>query len=77
MSPQDAARGLGVRYVLEERSCAKPGDESASPVHLVDASNGSETWADRLDDTMEDVFALQDRVAARGRRHREYGAGGR
>ena len=64
LSPQDAARELGVRYVLEG-SVRKAGGRVRITVHLVDASNGSEIWADRLDDTMEDVFALQDRVAAR------------
>ena len=63
MSPQDAARA-GVRYVLEG-SVRKAGGRVRITVHLVDASNGAEIWADRLDDTMEDVFALQDRVAAR------------
>ena len=64
MSPQDAARQLGVRYLLEG-SLRKAGGRVRITLHLVDASNGAEIWADRLDDTMEDVFALQDRVAAR------------
>jgi adenylate cyclase len=64
ISPQDAARLLGVRYVLEG-SVRKSGGRVRITVHLVDASNGAEIWADRLDDTMDDVFALQDRVAAR------------
>jgi adenylate cyclase len=64
MSPQDAARELGVGYVLEG-SVRKAGGRVRIAVHLVEASNGAEIWADRLDDTMEDVFALQDRVAAR------------
>jgi adenylate cyclase len=64
MSPQEAAHLLGVRYVLEG-SVRKAGGRVRIVVHLVDASNGAEIWADRLDDTMEDVFALQDRVAAR------------
>jgi adenylate cyclase len=64
MTPQDAARELGVRYVLEG-SVRKAGGRVRITVHLVDAGNGAEIWADRLDDTMEDVFALQDRVAAR------------
>jgi adenylate cyclase len=64
MSPQEAARQLGVSYVLEG-SVRKAGGRVRIVVHLVDGSNGAEIWADRLDDTMEDVFALQDRVAAR------------
>jgi TolB-like protein len=64
MSPQDAARQLGVRYLLEG-SLRKAGGRVRITLHLIDAGNGAEIWADRLDDTMEDVFALQDRVAAR------------
>jgi TolB-like protein len=64
VSPQEAARQLGVHYVLEG-SVRKAGGRVRITVHLVDASNGAEIWADRLDDTMEDVFALQDRAAAR------------
>ena len=64
MSPQEAAQLLGVRYLLEG-SVRKAGGRVRIAVHLIDASNGADIWADRLDDTMEDVFALQDRVAAR------------
>ena len=63
-SPQDAARLLGVRYLLEG-SVRKAGGRVRISVHLTDAGNGAQLWTDRLDDTLEDIFALQDRVALR------------
>jgi TolB-like protein len=63
-SPQEAARQLGVRYLLEG-SVRRAGDRVRIVVHLIDASNGVELWTDRLDDSSGDIFALQDRVASR------------
>ncbi len=63
-SPWEAARQLGVRYLLEG-SVRKAADRVRIAVHLVDASDGAKVWADRFDDTLEDIFALQDRVAER------------
>jgi adenylate cyclase len=62
VTAQDAARELGVRYVLEG-SVRKAGGRVRVAVKLMDASDGTQTWADRFEDTLEDVFALQDRVA--------------
>jgi len=62
VSPQDAARQLGVRYVLEG-SVRQAGGRVRITVKLTDASDGAQIWADRFDDTLEDVFALQDKVA--------------
>jgi adenylate cyclase len=31
---------------------------------LIDATSGANLWADRFDGTLEDVFDLQDKVAA-------------
>jgi adenylate cyclase len=64
LSPQDAARQLGVRYLLEG-SVRKAAGRVRIAVHLIDAADGERLWSDRLDDTMDDIFALQDRVAAR------------
>ena len=57
----DAARRLGVRYVLEG-SVRRAGARVRIAARLADAS-GQEIWAERFEDTLEDVFALQDRVA--------------
>jgi adenylate cyclase len=62
MSPQDAARQLGVRYLLDG-SVRKGRGRVRIAVHLIDARDGAQIWSERLEDTLEDVFALQDRVA--------------
>jgi adenylate cyclase len=62
ISPEDAARKLNVRYVLEG-SVRKSGGVVRIAVKLIDASDGVQVWAERYDGALEDVFALQDRVA--------------
>ena len=62
VSPQEAARRLGVRYVLEG-SVRKAGSRVRIAVKLIDADNGEQIWGDRFEDTLEDVFALQDKIA--------------
>jgi len=59
---QEAARLLGVRYVLEG-SVRKGGSRVRIGVQLTDATDGAQIWTHRFEDTLEDVFALQDRVA--------------
>jgi TolB-like protein len=59
---QEAARQLGVRYVLEG-SVRKAAGRVRIAVQLIDASDGLQIWNQRFDDTLEDVFALQDKVA--------------
>jgi adenylate cyclase len=56
-------RELGVRYVLEG-SVRKAGARVRITSQLIDASSGAHLWADRFDGAQEDVFDLQDRVAA-------------
>lgn len=60
--PREAARGLGVRYILEG-SVRRAANRVRIAVKLIDAADGAQVWADRFEDTVEDVFALQDRVA--------------
>jgi adenylate cyclase len=62
VSARDAGRQLGVRYVLEG-SVRKSGEQVRIAVKLTDASDGAQIWAQRFDDTLDDIFALQDRVA--------------
>jgi adenylate cyclase len=64
VAAQDAARQLGVRYVLEG-SVRQAGDRVRIAVRLIDGLDGTQVWADRIEDTLEDVFALQDTVALR------------
>jgi pentatricopeptide repeat protein len=54
---------LGVRYVLEG-SVRKAGGRVRITAQLIDASIGSHLWADRFDGSLDDVFELQDQVAA-------------
>jgi len=62
LGPQEAARLLGVRYVLEG-SVRKAGGRVRIAVQLIDAADGRPIWTHRFEDTLEDVFALQDKVA--------------
>ena len=62
VSAPDAARRLGVRYVLEG-SVRKAANRVRIGVQLIDATDGAQIWTHRFEDTLEDVFALQDRVA--------------
>jgi TolB-like protein len=56
-------RKLGVRYVLDG-SVRKVGSRVRITAQLIDATNGVHLWADRFDGSLEDVFGLQDNVAA-------------
>ena len=58
----EAAQRLGVRYVLEG-SMRRSGSRVRIAVSLTDAREGARIWAERFEDTLEDVFALQDHIA--------------
>ena len=58
----DVARQLGVRYVLEG-SVRKAGGRVRIGVQLIDAGDSASIWTQRFEDTLEDVFELQDKVA--------------
>jgi adenylate cyclase len=60
---KQVGRDLGVRYVLEG-SVRKAGGRVRITAQLIDAQSGSHLWADRFDGSLEDVFELQDQVAA-------------
>ena len=60
--PKDAARLLGVRYVLEG-SVRKSGNRLRIAVQLVDVDGGAQIWTHRFDETVDDVFDIQDKVA--------------
>ena len=62
MSVQEAARQLGVRFLLEG-NVRKAGGRVRIGVQLIDTEQGTSIWSQRFEDTLEDVFALQDRVA--------------
>jgi len=58
---RQAARELGVRYVLEG-SVRKAGTRVRITGQLIDAATGAHLWADRFDGGLEDVFDLQDKI---------------
>jgi TolB-like protein/DNA-binding SARP family transcriptional activator len=60
---KQVGRELGVRYVLEG-SVRKAGNRVRITGKLIDATAGTNLWADRFDGAIEDVFDLQDRVTA-------------
>jgi TolB-like protein/class 3 adenylate cyclase len=60
---KQVGRELGVRYVLEG-SVRKAGGRVRITAQLIDAETGAHLWADHLDGSLEDVFELQDQVAA-------------
>jgi TolB-like protein/Tfp pilus assembly protein PilF len=54
---------LGVRYVLEG-SVRKADERVRIGGQLIDASSGTNLWANRFDGKLEDIFELQDQVTA-------------
>jgi adenylate cyclase len=63
MGVAEVARELGVRYVVEG-SVRRSGSRVRISTHLIDASNGNNIWAERYEGDSEDVFNLQDNIAA-------------
>lgn len=54
-------RELGVQYVLEG-SIRKAADRVRVTAQLIDARNGMHVWADRFDQSLGDIFAMQDDI---------------
>src|SRR6202008_391492 len=54
---------LGVRYVLEG-SVRKAANRVRITGQLIDTATGAHIWADRFDGPLDDIFDLQDQVAA-------------
>jgi adenylate cyclase len=57
------ARELGVRYLLEG-GVRRSGPRLRVTAQLIDAQTGNHIWADRYDRSVEDLFAVQDEIAA-------------
>ncbi|TCR67527.1 winged helix-turn-helix domain-containing protein [Bosea sp. BK604] len=60
---KQVGRELGVRYVLEG-SVRKAANRVRITGQLVDATTGAHLWAERFEGTLDDIFELQDQVAA-------------
>jgi len=62
LGAQEAARQLGVRFVLEG-SVRKSGKRVRIAVQLVEGQDGAQIWTERFDGAIDDIFELQDSVA--------------
>ena len=60
---KQVGRELGVRYVLEG-SVRKAANRVRITGQLIDATHGAHLWAERFEGTLDDIFELQDQVAA-------------
>ena len=60
---KQVGRDLGVRYVLEG-SVRRSANRVRITGQLIDAEAGTHIWADHFEGTLDDIFELQDRVAA-------------
>jgi eukaryotic-like serine/threonine-protein kinase len=56
------ARELNVRYVLEG-SVRRAGNALRITAQLIDAANDAHLWAEKYGGTLEDVFAIQEKVS--------------
>lgn len=63
LTPGEAARKLGVRYILEG-SVRRAGEQIRIIVKLIDSSTDAQIWADRFEGRLENLFDLQDEVAS-------------
>lgn len=59
----EVGRELGVGYVLEG-SVRKAADRVRITGQLIDTSTGAHLWAERFEGTLDDIFELQDTIAA-------------
>jgi hypothetical protein len=56
------ARELGVRYILEG-TVRRAGSRLRISAQLIEANADDHIWADKYEGTIEDVFAMQERLA--------------
>ncbi|MBX4906814.1 MULTISPECIES: winged helix-turn-helix domain-containing tetratricopeptide repeat protein [Rhizobium] len=61
---REIAEELGVRYLLEG-SARRAAGRVRINAKLIDAASGDHLWADRIDRSLDDIFAVQDEVTAR------------
>jgi adenylate cyclase len=62
LTPQDAARELGVTHLLTG-SVRKAGGRVRITAQIADTATGDHVWAERYDRDLTDIFALQDEIA--------------
>jgi TolB-like protein len=61
LSPARIAAELGVSHLIEG-SVQRQGERVRIHAHLIAGETGFELWGDRFDGTLDDVFALQDKI---------------
>ena len=61
---KDISKELGVRYVLEG-SVQRDQNHVRVSAQLIDGATGAHLWADRFEESITDLFKLQDQVVAR------------
>jgi adenylate cyclase len=61
VTPQQVGRELAVQYVLEG-SVRRLGDQLRMTAELAETGHGQVLWSGRFDESMRDVFVLQDRI---------------
>jgi len=58
---EEVARELGVRYIVEG-SVRVAGNRVRVAAQLIDGLTGGHVWAERFDEKLEDIFAVQDEI---------------
>ena len=61
---KEISKEMGVRYVLEG-SVQRDQDRVRVNAQLIDGETGAHLWADRFEESITDLFKLQDQVVAR------------
>ena len=61
---KEISKELGVRYVLEG-SVQRDQNQVRVNAQLIDGETGAHLWADRFEESITDLFKLQDEVVAR------------
>jgi len=64
MPLSEIGRALNARYLVGG-SVRRMGTRVRVTVQLSDAANGTQLWAEQYDDEMNDIFAVQERIARR------------
>ena len=60
--PREVGRTIGADHLLEG-SVRRAGDRVRISARLVQATDGTQLWADRYDRTISDIFELQDEIS--------------
>ncbi len=62
--PQEAGRELGAKHVLDG-SVQRAGDKVRVNIRLVDVATGYNVWAEPFEESVKDVFVIQNKVSRR------------